>query len=119
MVVKSKVGRKRYIIFKIDTNSNISKRDIIYALNILTNHNSKQFLQLPWIIYLKENFGLIRCHHLDRDKTIVLLQSIKWAGIEKKPLKIQTLGTAGTIRSARKKYLDKLNLYPFKNSKTK
>ncbi|WP_455393234.1 Rpp14/Pop5 family protein [[Eubacterium] cellulosolvens] len=146
MVVKSKIGRRRYIVFKIDSASLISKRDLIYTLNKLLHYNANNnlqnetskenityhpskdtasvpqqiaFNQLPWIIYLVNNYGLIRCHHLDQNKTISLLNSIKWIGKKKSPINIRTLGTTGTIRKARKKYLDKLNLYPLNIPKNK
>ncbi len=139
MVVKSKIGRKRYIVFKIEAESIISKRDLIYTLNkhvlnknsntqlglippppvaqkktnkIIRKLHSEQFHKQPWIIYLKNNYGLIQCHHLDKEKMIKFLHSISSAGKAKNRVKIQTLGTTGTIRSARKKYLDKLNVYP-------
>ena len=123
MVVKSKIGRKRYIIFRIDASSFINKRDMIYSLKTQYKYKSNSngsegandisdFNKTPWLISLDRNYGLIRCHHLDTNKTIKLLQSIQSAGNIKLPIKITTLGTAGTIRSARKKYLDKLILYP-------
>ena len=115
MVVKAKVGRRRYIIFKINTDSVISKRDLIYTVNNI----SKQFRRPLWVIQIWNNYGLIRCHHIDKEKTINILHTIEWVGKKKNRATIQTLGTTGTIRSARKKYLDKLILYPLKNSKTK
>jgi RNase P/RNase MRP subunit POP5 len=162
MVVKSKIGRKRYIVFKIESDSIIAKRDFIYTLKKIirpyrdinkldssrqkvsininpgTTHGSSslstdrstigpggseneggiyQYNQMPWVISILNNYGLIRCHHLDKDKIIELLLSLKWAGKMKIPVKVQTIGTTGTIRSARKKYLDKLTLYPFYNLK--
>ena len=163
MVVKSKLVRKRYIIIKIDTDYDISKRDLIYTLNKLTashsqssvksgkshtaNTNDKEqankrqtqknnlnilinntdksnvttgssrptlkpIPRVPWVISLTNKIGLIRCHHLDKQKTIELLQSITWIGNKKNLAKVETIGTTGTIQSARKKYLDKLILYP-------
>jgi len=90
--------------------------------DILDSHprvNHQRFYRLPWVIGLKNNFGIIRCHHLDKEITIRLLQSIKYLGKIKSRVKIETLGTTGTIRSARKKYLDKLTLYPSNTIKTK
>ena len=149
MVVKAIIGRKRYIVFKIDSESDISKRDLIYALNkllhynlnnkaqgdnsmvntpkeskdahinIASEQNTNAFVVMPWVIKVTNNYGLIRCHHLDKNKTINLLQSIEWTGKKKFPVNIRTLGTTGTIKKARKKYLDKLILYPLKSSKKK
>ena len=147
MVVKSKLGRKRYIVIKINSEQNILKRDLIHTLNNLNStrnlsetdaelknkddngkekyvnsiNNVKTHLihipRIPWVISLFNNTGLIRCHHLDKQKTIDLLQSIKWIGTVENKVKIETLGTTGTIRSARKKYLAKLILYPKNNLK--
>ena len=86
--------------------------------NAISKQNSKTMIQPPWVINLQNNFGMIRCHHLDKEKTINLLHSIKFLGKSKNPATIQTMGTTGTIRSARKKYLDKLNTYPLNNPKT-
>jgi len=146
MVVKAKIGRKRYIIFKIDSNSDISKRDLIYTfnklvytrsnntasetnfklrgppgtkINIASANNILTFNQLPWVIKITNHYGIIRCHHLDKNKTIELLHSITCTGNNKHPVKIKTLMTTGTIKKARKKYLDKLILYPLTNSKKK
>jgi RNase P/RNase MRP subunit POP5 len=146
MVVKAKIGRKRYIIFKIDADLDISKRDLIYTFNKLLHersnttasetsfklrappgakinttsaNNTITFKQLPWIIKIINNYGIIRCHHLDKKRTIELLHSIKCTGNNKHPVKIRTLVTTGTIKKARKKYLDKLILYPLTNSKKK
>ena len=131
MVVKSKVGRKRYIIFKIEGNFPISKGDLIstlkmaiansrYKINrtVLDHNNSNTsifFNRMPWLIFTQNNYGLLRCHHLDLKKTIDILQSISSTARNNLPIKITTLGTTGTIRSARKKYLDKLYVYPLNN----
>jgi len=118
MVVKSKVGRKRYIIFKIYSDSIVSKRDLIYSIHDSIKNASK-FLTVPWVISVKNNYGIIQCQHLDKDKTINFLQSMESIGKFKNSVKIITLGTTGTIRSARKKYLDKLILYPSTSNKSK
>ena len=46
-------------------------------------------------------------------------RAAEWTGKKKFPVNIRTLGTTGTIKKARKKYLDKLILYPLKSSKKK
>ena len=156
MVVKSKIGRKRYIVIKIESEQMITKRDLVYTINGLVNNrfnigpnkdktsketNNKSDSNLlekenknqnsnhlpsnnlimhkktytPWVIFIKKNYGLIRCQHLDKEKTIELLNSVSWVGKRKTQVKIQTLGTTGTIQSAMKKYLDKLILYPLNN----
>lgn len=91
--------------------------------------NNGNFQTPPWLIILEDNFGLIRCAHIDKDRTIKLLANIKQIrarvnsdgskgaqtnGTAPKKhygdlinIEINTLGTTGTIKSARKKYLDK------------
>lgn len=156
MVVKSKIGRKRYIVIKIESEQMITKRELVYTINSLVNNNlniipkkARTFAEInnksdsnlsekennkqnsnrlssnnipsfdktntPWVIFIKQNYGLIRCQHLDKEKTIELLNGVTWIGKRKTQVKIQTLGTTGTIQSAMKKYLDKLILYPLNN----
>jgi RNase P/RNase MRP subunit POP5 len=133
MVVKSKIGRKRYIVFQIDTGTIIDKKSLIYTIknrfrdskpsvdhgvqNGLVTNEFSDFRTIPWVIYIRNNYGLIRCHHLDTEKAIELLNSIRELVGVNQPVKIKTLGTTGTIKSARKKYLDKYFLYPLNNHK--
>ncbi len=126
MVVKSKVGRRRYIVFRIHSNRTITKGDLItylrYALeqnlfsidnqSLSSNKSLNKFNRMPWVIFIRNNIGIIRCHHLDTKNTIALLNSFNSILSDKQLFKITTLGTTGTIKSARKKYLDKLFLYP-------
>jgi RNase P/RNase MRP subunit POP5 len=131
MVVKSKIGRKRYIVFQIDTGTFIDKKALIYTIknrfrdlgSSFDDRDSKKsienefkaFQTVPWVIYIRNNYGLVRCHHLDTERTIELLHSIRQVVGVNQPVKIKTLGTTGTIKSARKKYLDKYFLYPLNN----
>ena len=143
MVVKDKIGRKRYVVFKIHSDVNITKRDLVHALNNLrrsyndhggqkrckgqngqNGYEGKQSMtpkltRWPWIIIVKNNFGLIQCHHKDKNRIIDILQSDILLDNNNQQLNIKTLGTTGTIRSARKKYLDKLILYPLKKVNSK
>jgi RNase P/RNase MRP subunit POP5 len=76
------------------------------------------FLTPPWVIMIDNNFGLIRCAHTDKDRTIKFLTSITELihreqgegnnrdGVKIK-VKIYTLGTTGTIKSAKAKYFRK------------
>ena len=114
MVVKEKIGRRRYIVFHIDTIATIDKKSLIYTINNRFN-GSEVFRTTPWVIFIRNNYGLVRCHHLDSKKTIELLGSIRQIVGVNQPVKIKTLGTTGTIKSARKKYLDKYFLYPLNN----
>ena len=47
--------------------------------------------------------GIIRCNHVDKDKTLKLLKSINILSSYK--IRIKTIGTSGTIKSLIRKYL--------------
>jgi RNase P/RNase MRP subunit POP5 len=86
MVVKELRGRKRYILFTV---KGTNKKEIINLVN-------ESDLKLRLIFYNKE-YGIVRCPHFDKDKTIAFLQTIK---INNCP--IQTLKTSGTIKKLKR-----------------
>jgi len=53
--------------------------------------------------------GIVKCNHIDKDKTINLLTSID--NINSHKIKIKTLGTSGTIKSLIRKHMDKEILF--------
>ena len=158
--IKSKRYRKRYIVFEVTTtpkNEPISRSELIGAIKYHFNIFNKKAIDIaeesanpskvpinenkptpdnfktqPWLILFENNFGLIKCAHTDKGRTIELLTSItqlkRWrTGTENSDSKasdprtankkypgnfikieIKTLGTSGTIKSARKKYFNKL-----------
>lgn len=59
----------------------------------------------PWLTVFEHNKGILRCVHTYKDEAIGLLTSIKTMGGEKMPIKVETLGTSGTIKKAKRKYL--------------
>ena len=113
--------RKRYIVFEVKPeleNVIISRSELIGAINYYIKKsaakvdNNGNFRAQPWLIILENNFGLIRCSHADKDRTIELLAKIKQVRAHNNSgelinIEINTLGTSGTIKSARKKFLDK------------
>lgn len=50
----------------------------------------------------KENKGMVHCYHLYKDEVIELLGSIK--KINGENVRIETIGTSGTIKSLNRKY---------------
>ena len=48
--------------------------------------------------------GIIKCNHIEKEKTIDLLKSIK--KISSRKIEIETLGTSGTIKALEKKHLN-------------
>lgn len=58
-------------------------------------------------IYLtrfKNNIGIVRCYHTEKERTITLLTSI--TSVHQNEVTIETIGTSGTIRSLIRKHLD-------------
>lgn len=48
--------------------------------------------------------GIVRCKHTEKKDTIELLRSIQ--NISSHPVKVETVGTSGTIKSLIKKHMD-------------
>jgi RNase P/RNase MRP subunit POP5 len=58
------------------------------------------------LIRFKENKGIIKCNHIEKDNTINLLKSIK--EISSGKIKIDTLGTSGTIKALISKHMSNI-----------
>jgi len=127
-ILKSKRPKKRYIVIKIQPEQDdimVTRPDLIGVIKFVLakyereNNEKFRFDNPPWVIMVENNFGLVRCAHLDKDNTIEFLTSITelvhrgndnvndQKGVKVK-VKITTLGTTGTIKSAKTKYLCKL-----------
>lgn len=85
--------RKRYIAFHLEGNA--SKKSLIEAIK------KKDFDELPWLVYFDGEYGILRCGHLEKEKAIDLLRSIKRIGDNK--VKIETIATSGTIKKMKGK----------------
>jgi len=55
------------------------------------------------IIRFEENRGIVKCNHIEKDNTIHLLRSIR--EISSGKVKIDTLGTSGTIKALISKHM--------------
>jgi RNase P/RNase MRP subunit POP5 len=92
MTVKDKVGRKRYITFKLESPRELSRGELIYTFN---KRPSK-----PYLIILEEKGGIVRCLHKKLDDTVKELNGIhKLKDVE---VKIETIKVAGSIKKAKK-----------------
>ncbi len=58
----------------------------------------------PWLTVFEHNMGILRCAHWGKDAAIRLLRSIDTMGREARPVRVRTLGTSGTIRTAKRKF---------------
>ncbi|UCE73509.1 MAG: hypothetical protein JSV56_10835, partial [Methanomassiliicoccales archaeon] len=59
----------------------------------------------PWLTVFKDNEGILRCVHSARDEAIKLLKSIEVVGRDSIKIKVEPLGTSGTIKKAKMRYL--------------
>ncbi len=101
--------RKRYIAFQVLYDGDLSERDV---LKILSSQLMKLFGEVGaskthlWLHVYKEDSkkGLIECRH-----NAVQLIRASFASIFElagKPLTIYTIGVSGTMKNAKRKYLD-------------
>lgn len=100
-----KPARKRYIVFEISAPRTVSRSEFIYAIRDREKSNEYQEGIKPWLTVFDNNQGILRCAHTKKDEAMKLLCSIKAIGREKMPVKVITLGTSGTIKTAKKRYL--------------
>ena len=75
MVVKDRIGRKRYILF---STKGQKKAEIIKAIGNKT-----------YLVFYNKKYGIVRCKHTEKDSTIKFLSSIGF----------KTLKTSGTIKT--------------------
>ncbi len=104
MVVKDRVGRSRYVAFEVASESPINTGDLISTFKRTASKYPDAEKIRPWLIMFQKGKGIIRCSHTSKDECINLLHSIQGVGGNK--VSIRTLGTSGTVRGARRKYLE-------------
>ena len=102
MVVKDRVGRNRYIAFRIEGRRRVTPPEFTEALRGAAA--SVPAPERPRLVLLAGDRGLVRCRHTAKEATIALLRAVTKAGGG--PVRVETLGTSGTIRRARRKYLE-------------
>lgn len=99
MVVRDKVGRKRYIIFRVNAERTLSRKDLEKA--ILSSFRMKGPIQSirPKLISFDGEVGILSCLHTGKEGAIEVLTAITHVG--DMDVKIETVKTSGTIRKAR------------------
>jgi len=96
--------RKRYIAFEVYAEREINRREMDYAIQQFLERLPEEMVKRPLLTVFKDNKGIVLCAHLEKEKTIEMLQSIDAVGKERIEVEVRTLGTSGTIKGA-KKYL--------------
>ncbi len=55
----------------------------------------------PWLTAFRDNRGILRCSHTDKETAIEMLSGITEVGEERLKVNIETLVTSGTIKKAK------------------
>lgn len=99
MVVRDKIGRKRYIVFSIASEEAPSMEDFGKAV-VGFSRKKGMFREIrPKLIDYDGEVGILRCVHTGRDEALDLLNSITEVGGT--GLTVRTIKTSGTLRKAR------------------
>ena len=99
MVVKEKRGRRRYIAFMVVSDFQLSKQELVSKIR---ERSMELDLKPPSLIQFEGKVGIVRCSHLEKDRTIELLGDIGVKG--NKAFHVETLRTSGTLRTLREIY---------------
>lgn len=91
MVVRDRTGRNRYIAFVVAPPAD--RRALLAALR-----ESPERLHL---VEYADGRGLVQCAHTAKDATVAFL-----SGLRVGDATVRTVGTSGTIRRAKRKYLE-------------
>lgn len=101
MTVKDRTGRHRYIAFEVQGGFPPSTQEVIQALRRQAQAFPREVK--PWLVFMEGSKGLLRCAHTHREEAVRLLRSLEAPEGLGRP--VRTLGTSGTIRKARERFL--------------
>jgi len=99
MVVRDKVGRKRYIVFSVATESALSHDDFERAAVSLLREKGALRTVRPKLIDFDGRAGILRCAHTGKDEAIGILNSM--TSVTGARVRVETVKTSGTLRKAR------------------
>ena len=113
MVVKEKVGRKRYILVNISSNG-LPRSSIIHQINREFNRFSRKRTDLPrdinppWLTVLENRYAIFRCAHIHKDPIVEFLDNLVIApfsrpGSEETRITCRVLKVSGTIKKLKVK----------------
>lgn len=99
MVVREKVGRKRYIAFEIVEGADLTRSRLLRALiSQLDNESPNCRIE---VIFIVEGKGIVRVDHRCAKRMVEILNAFD---AQKDGFKLKTLKTSGTIKKLRSKY---------------
>ncbi|MDD1767377.1 MAG: hypothetical protein LUQ27_02255 [Methanomassiliicoccales archaeon] len=99
MVVKDRRGRRRYIAFRVHSDSPVSTEGLLRALD---EESRRSGTKTPKLIEFDGTFGIVRCSNLDKEKTVEVLTRLD--SIAGARVRMETLRTSGTLLTLREKY---------------
>ncbi len=100
-VVKDSVGRKRYIVFRVEGGEDLETSEVIQALREVRSPLLKP--SSPFLVSYDRGVGIVRCPHTEKEGVIKVLCSVNSIG--SREVHVSTLGTSGTLRRAHEKYV--------------
>ena len=98
---KAERGKWRYIAFRIDSGTTISRRDFVGAL--LSGGRGTPVEDMFKLTVFERGLGIVKVPHRLRDDAIALLESID--SVRGQRCEVRTLKTSGTIRKLKERYL--------------
>jgi len=99
MVVREKVGRKRYIAFETVEGADLTRSRLSRALTDRL-HDELPDSRIE-VIFIVEGKGIVRSDHRGVKRTVEILNAFE---AHTDGFKLKTLKTSGTIKKLRKKY---------------
>ncbi|UCE45933.1 MAG: hypothetical protein JSU93_03445 [Methanobacteriota archaeon] len=98
---KAERGKWRYIAFRIESRTTISRRDFVGAL--LSGGRGTSMEDRFKLTVFERGLGIVKVPHRLKDDAIALLESID--SVRGQRCEIRTLKTSGTIRKLKERYL--------------
>ncbi len=89
--------RFRYVVFRISSEVSIRESFVAEAMGKVLDTNRRSLVHYDGV------FGIVRCTNLSKDITISSLNAVKSIGGKK--VQIKTVGTSGTIKKAKAKFI--------------
>jgi len=96
-VAERRRPRFRYVVFRIESEISFAESSVAEALAYAFAGRA------PRLVVFHSNFGIARCTNKTKEETIRTLNAMRMFG--RRQVIVRTLGTSGTIRRAREKYL--------------
>lgn len=100
--------RHRHVAFRVEADRSPTRGEMAGAIRaVFAGLHGRDALDAaePWLTVFQGDRGLVRVAHTHDRELIEALRRIRWVGDEGNRCTVTTLGTSGTIRAARERYL--------------